>query len=364
MKFHSHSFRKYPRNTQNSELLPHLIIRIYQFAYKDRITNPLKKFFELENNALNSVLQHPNIAITLRRDEYLRKILLPIYTSNPIARKYLFEDFPDINNLTGSFSYSLNFYLNNSTKTTELYYANIYNVYSGFLSLDTGRIERFYKKIEEITPDNTHHPRIAGIYFACKYMYKALIKNEKTESLNKQIRNHLNFLRNSNDYKYGTFESAFYTALIITGKYDELHTYLREDEVLLSKRSVNPRNEVRIYRLFSKFLSGNRISLSDIIEIDQILSQLNPLNSYIPQIAGQLLKSSHYLNSNDINRAYEFFRNSTELSSLAGYRIIEVKLMKNLSQVLLQLGEKVKSEECNNFAMGLIEKTGFQYDIL
>jgi len=357
-------FQKIEKKYANHELLPHLINRLYQFVYKDRILSPLKKFFDLNHHTLDAVLQYPIIATTLRKDDYLRKILLPIYSKNPQARKYLFEDFPDTNNLCGSFSISLNHYASHCTNPEEVIYANIYNVYAGFLALDAGRVERYYKQIENIVPSINHNPSVIGQLFACRCMYKILLKKEDPKSTIDQATVYLKKIKSLKGYKYDSFESYFFNALILTGQFDPLAQVIKKDKTGEAKLSTPIANEIQIYRLFSKLISGNKIDLSDIIEIDLILSQLNPMNSYAPQILGQLLKASHYLNSNEITKAYECFRNSTELSNLAGYKIAEVKLMKNLSNVLLQLGEKAKSIECNNFAEGLTKKTGFDYNML
>ncbi len=357
-------FKSIEKKYANHELLPHLIIRLYQFAYKDRIIEPLKKIFDLNSNTINTVLAYPNLAITLRKDEYLRKILLPIYIKNITARKYLFEDFPDINNITGSFTFSLNHYLNNCTNNEEKLYAAIYNIYAGFLALDDGRVERFFKQMGEFIPSKNLNQSIVGRWFACKCMYHILLKNKEPESVINQALEYRKGLQTLKDYRYGSFELPFYNALIITNQHNSLVELTKADELVEIKQSTPLNREMRIYRLYSKLATENPIELKDVIEIDLILSQLNPMNSYILQIMGQLLKANFYLNTNEMTKAYEYFRNATELSNLAGYKIIEVKLMKRLSKVLLQLGEKNKSIECNNFAESLTQKTRFNYNTL
>jgi hypothetical protein len=357
-------FKTVAKKYANHELLPYLIIRLYQYAYKDRIVNPLKKFFELDHNTLNYVFRFPEIAITLRKDDYLRKILLPIYSKNPRVRKYLFEEFPDINNITNSFSVNLTYYLNNGSTPEEKLYANIYNVYAGFLALDEGRVKRFFSEIDKVNPSTDLDPRIIGKMFACKIMYCILLKQEDPKGVINQALKYLDKLRSNNDYKYGLFEIPFYNALIATNQHQTLTAISKADELSENKNSNHTSIELRIYKFYCSMITGKQINLKDILEIDLILSELNPLDSYIFQITGQLLKASYYMNCNEITMAYDSFRNATELSNLAGYRLVEVKLMKNLSRLLLQLGENKKSLECNNFAEGLTKKTGFDYNLL
>lgn len=356
-------FKRIAKKYDGHELLPQLITRLYQFAYKGRVLNPMMHFFDLNIKTLNAVLSSPRIAITLRKDEYMRKHLLPIYASTPIARKYFFEDYPDFNNITGTFSTSLEYYYKHYETTEDENISLILNIYSGFLSLDEGRIERFFTQLNDFKPNINYPSNIMGIWFACKLLYVRLLKGKNTNSLIDETIGFLHKLRSSKTYKYGAFESYFYNALIITNQYSTLTKFISDDEV--NEKVVLGRNnkELKLYKYFSMLSSGKSITLKDIIEIDLILSQLNPMDSYMNQILGQVIKSSFYFKSNEMSKAYESFRNATELSNLAGFRIIEVKLMKNLSTALLKLGENTKSFECNKFAEQLTKKTGFNYEL-
>lgn len=357
-------FKNIEKRYAEHELLSQLTTRLFQFAYKERVIDPLKNFFNLKATTLSSVLSSPKIATTLRKDEYLRKILLPIYSQNLVARKYLFEDFPDINNLTGSFSISLEYFLKNSTNPNDLFAAYIQNVYAGFLALDEGKIERYYSQMNDHTPNDNTNASIAGKWFACRLLYNKVLKNNSAEDEIKGAISFLKKLRLSKDYKYGSFESSLYPALIITNQHKILDKLTTDDVAFEQKQHKALNNELKLYRYFTKLISGSKIDLKDIIEIDLILSQLNPMDSYMHQILGQVVKAIFYMNNNEMTKAYECYRSSTELSNLAGYRIIEVKLMKNLSNALLKLGEKSKSIECRNFAERLTQKTGFNFERL
>jgi len=355
-------FKNVARIYAEHELLPQLITRLYQFAYKERMLKPLRSFFDLSDDTLSSVLSNPRIAIALRKDEYMRKNLLPIYASNPAARKYFFEDYPDFNNLTGSFSISLDYYYKHYETAEDENIAFVFSIYSGFLSLDEGKIERFFAQMNEFKPNSDYSPTIVGIWYACKLLYIKFIKNEDVDNALAEAIDFLKKLRSSNTYKFGSFESHFYTALVIANQYGVLAKLTSEDEII-EKKGLGVTKELKLFRYYSWLNSGKQLDLKDIVEIDLILSQLNPMNSYIYQILGQVLKALYYFSNNEMTKAYESFRNSTELSNLAGYRIIEVKLLKNLSNALLKLGEKSKSIECSNFAMHLTQKTGFNYEL-
>lgn len=348
----------------NSELLGHIITRLYQFAYKSRLLKPLISFFDLNESTLKEVLSTPQIAITLRKDEYLRKHLLPVYASNPLARQYFYVDFPDINNITGTFSTSVDYYLKHFDTDEEEINAYILHLYSAILSLDEGKIERFYDILKDFKPTKNFSPSIIGKWYASKYIYHYLLKNET--SIKNIIKEALDFLKNrrkSIDYKYGDFESTFYCSLILANQHQTLTELVRQDSLIVNSNTDGTSNAFKLFHHTSNLLSGKQLELCDIIEIDQILSQQNPLDSHLNKILGLTLKSVFYLNNNEMASAYNSFRNATELSNLAGLKIIEVKLMKNLANVLLRLGEKTKSIECNSLAEQLIYKTGFKYEL-
>lgn len=356
-------FKEIEKRYSGSELLPNIITKLYQFAYKGRILKPLINFFDLKESTLKAVLSSPCIAITIRKDEYLRKHLLPIYASIPIARKYFYKDFPDFNNIVGSFSASVDYYIKHFDTDEEEINGCILHLYSAMLSLDEGKIERFYNRLKDFKPDKTFNPGLVGKWFACKHIYLYILKSEESQKTLNEAMAFLNTIRELKEYKYGQFESTFYCALIITNQFQTLSNLIKKDALRESEKISNLNNELKLFFHTNNLISGKRLELCNIIEIDQILSQLNPLDSHLNKILGLTLKAAFYLNNNEMANAYSCFRNATELSSLAGFKIIEVKLMKNLANVLLRLGEKNKSAECNNFAEQLIYKTGFKYEL-
>ncbi len=347
----------------DSEILSHIIIRLYQFAYKGRILKPLINFFDLKESTLRVVLSSPQLAISLRKDEYLRKHLLPIYASIPVARKYFYEDFPDFNNIASSFSASIDYYLKHYDTEEEEINGCILNLYSAILSIDEGKIKRFYNRLKDFKPNKTFNPNIMGKWFASKYIYHYMLKNETSQKTLNEALAFLKAFRESKNYRYGQFESTFYCALIITNQFQTLSKLVKQDAIIESNRSSEVNNEYKLFLHISNVSSGKRLGLKDIIGIDQILSQLNPLDSHLNMILGLTLKATFYLNNNEMANAYSSFRNATELSNLAGLKLVEVKLMKNLASVLLRLGEKTKSAECGSFAEQLIYKTGFKYEL-
>lgn len=356
--------KKIEKQYSGNEILISLIIRIFQFAYKDRVVEPLKKIFDLKRETVEGILSNPTIATTLRRDEYMRKILIPIYVKIPEVKKYLFETYPDYNNLLGSFTFCLTQFLNTSINPNDKLHANTLHTYAGFLSMDIGRIDRYYRQIESYTPKLEDHPNSIGRWFACKCMYSFLIdKTDPSHIINEALNYHkkLESLKNGQVYQ---FDNAFYPALIITNQFEVLENLTSNKTDLEENHQETKIKSLKLYNYLSKLSSGNQLTTNDTLDIERILSQLNPTDSFHPRILGLVLKASYYLNSNDIEKAYECFRYATELSNIAGYKIVEVKLLKNLSVVLSNLGEKTKSIECNKFAESLAEKTGFTFEIL
>ncbi|MHC1702296.1 MAG: hypothetical protein AB9846_00180 [Tenuifilaceae bacterium] len=357
-------FSKIEKQYAGSEILPSLIVRIFQFAYKDRIVEPLKNFFNLKEETLEGVLAKPTIAITLRRDEFMKKILIPIYTKIPIARIYFFETFPDLNNLLGSFTFFLKHYPLNTKNLTDKIYIQILNTYAGFLSMDSGSVERNIKLINSYCPSIEDNPEMVGRWFACMCLHNKLVINSDPLKLIANAFEHLEKLKEINPESAEKFENAFYPALIIINHFHIIEKQISAENNCISEMQHVSKGESIIYYYLCKLSHGRQIDSNDILHIERSLSLINPTNSYFQRILGLVLKSSFYLNNNDIAKANDSFRNAIEISNLAGYKLIEVKLLKNLSVALLNLGEKTKSIECNKFAESLAEKTGFNFDLL
>lgn len=354
-------FKKIGKLYGNHELLAQLIIRLFQFAYKDRTIKPLEKFFTLDDKIIKTILSNPKLAITFRKDEFLRKKLLPIYCNDTNSRQYFFENFPDINNIAGSFANSLNVILQNSYNPDDNYIAHILNTYSGFLSLNEGKIRNSFPKISNIVPDFQINSTISGIWFACNLLNSIFFNGDTGEKVLEEAILYQKQLYSYKHAKLGSFETPLCISLVLLNRFTELERFITiEKDYSKSTRS----NNLLLFNLICKLHNGKNIEIKDIIEIDLVLSQPNPLDSHIPKIIGQVLKSTYYLKSNELEHAYNSYKSSIELSNLAGYSIIEVKLLKTLSRALLKLGENTKSIECNNFAFNTINKTGFQYELL
>lgn len=357
-------FKKVEKQFAKTEVLYSLIIGLFQFAYKDRVYEPLKRFFELSEETLDGVLSKPTIAITLRRDEYMRNLLVPIYLKIPVARKYFFESFLDLNNLVGSFTLFLKEYPTETKNDLEKIHVNILNVYAGFLNMDFGRIERFIKPLINFAPSPKHDPLIAGRWFACMSMYYRLIKDvDPKPMVDLAYDYYLAIKLKGNDFT-SKFENAFFPALVIINQIKLIEHFNSDNADRKKKLELTIDNQVSIYRYLCKVNRGDQLDSNDIFRIDSLLSKTNPTDSYHQRILGLVLESSFYLNNKDIAKAYDNIKNAIELSNRAGYKIIEVKLLKTLANVLNSLGEKTKSNECNKFAESLIDKTEFKYEIL
>jgi tetratricopeptide (TPR) repeat protein len=86
--------------------------------------------------------------------------------------------------------------------------------------------------------------------------------------------------------------------------------------------------------------------------------------SYHATIIGKSFLAIYYLSIGNLEKAYELYQKAIEISNLAGYTIFEVKLLKNLSKVLISIGEKEKASECDAFVLSLAEKSNVDFEMI
>ena len=100
------------------------------------------------------------------------------------------------------------------------------------------------------------------------------------------------------------------------------------------------------------------------LELQTYMSEMPQWNSYIPLIVGNSWHAMYSLSLGKVERAYELIQKCIEISNLAGYLVFEVRMLKTLNSLLLSLGEPKKAHDCEDFAKGLVNKTGIDFDLL
>jgi len=99
-------------------------------------------------------------------------------------------------------------------------------------------------------------------------------------------------------------------------------------------------------------------------ELQNLLGETPQWISYQTYIIAKSFLAMYYLKKGMMNKAYELYRKSVEISNLAGYKIFEVKLLKNLSLVLDSIGEESMAKDCDTFVKSLAEDSNVDCKLL
>lgn len=351
-------FRFVEQKFKNHEYLASIINTIYQLIYKERAFEPLMHLFELDEDTLGRVFASPSIAITLRGDDYMRSILLPHYAKSPRGRKYLTEMNKDISCLATRFQYNLTLYLKHCRISREKLFANSLLAYSGFLSMDSVRIEKHYgsiRKVELLVDDD---PEVAGFVYACRFLHKVIVEGGSPEAIVHRAVSHCEGLSTARNEAEVRFIEAFLPMLLFTDPAEYAGQFICSRSAVFEWQSGR-QGKLWLYELYQHSRLGKEVDFAALRTIEKVYFSLNPLDNYQTLILGEVARSGYFVKQNNIPMAYQCFRNALEYSSIAGYKFIEVKLMKRLSAMLRRMGETQKADEFLGLASSLTEKTGF-----
>lgn len=353
-------FKWINENLKEYELLSTIVGMLFKFAYRDRIIEPLKDFFNLDANTLELVMSTPAIPTAIRSDNYMRNQLIPIYSQQAVARKFLIEDNIDINHLVDSYTFILKHYLQNSKIDSEKSFANSLLAFSGFISLDIPLAIKHYNSIKIVVPKHNTPPLLAGIWYSCMIIFEIFMGSGKSDKCIEDASKFYSALPNIPSK--ADFSEVLIPILIITKQFDKYSNFIynTDDFCKFDHRTAMNFLFTKYYQLT---IENRQITSDDSSTIEKIYSNLNPLRSYIGIILGENLRASYFLQNNNLEYTNNCLRNAIELSSIAGYKLVEASLLKNLSNTLYKFGEDKKAVECLGYVDSLWKLSGFQTEL-
>jgi hypothetical protein len=359
-------FRRIEKEYANSYLLPSLTILAFQLAYRDRNTEALTPFFSLSRETLEKVFKTFDIQMVLRKDEFMRRKLFPSFFKNETAQKFLLENFVDLDAITGSFILNIESYNKNKFDAKANFIASNLLALSGVLMLNTKYLKNNSSTFNISKPTQNSWPLVLGIWFSNRLFASYFNLFGSFENVASDLENFTNsqyIAYNSNERS--EFELGLAYGLILTKKFELLVnrlSYLIKDDGYENLTPVQ--KALQVFLFFGNWRITNTLSTNNAIRIENNLNQFPPWCSFHPLIIGRSVLSIHYLQASNAEKAYISFRKATEISNISGYKLYEVKLLKNLSEVLVKLSESRKAQECEDFAKSLIIDTPIDYGIL
>ncbi len=352
-------FKKLEHDFQKFPMLPELICILFEIAYQEENIETLKPFFELSDRTLWLIFKMPTIPLIIRSNEKMRTALIPFWASQPKARMYLFEGTVDINGLVTSSRYLIYNYLKNSNEEKDIFYSKTLLCASAYLNLDLSWRTKFSQEFPYTYPDQSVSLLIQGLWFSCKLLTVYFEENESIEPILGDLKS---FTRNNHsslsESERNEFDFGLTLGLIITKQFDTIILRLeRFQRIPHGSLVVGLGKILKVFFEMAKWQKSTRFDPVIMQSVDTYLSGLPFWNSYQTIIVGKSWQALYFLTLGDAFRAQEYMRKSLEISSIAGYKIFEVKILKQLALILSTLGEFEKATEIEGLARSMTDSS-------
>ncbi len=359
-------FKKIDSQYADTSIHPHLLNLLFELAYKQKKIDVLKNFFNLPLASLEQVFTFPSIHQALTKDDLMRRELVPYFANNPIARNLLFEKSININTIANSSRLLLFNYLQSCERERDFFLGKILLNISNSYGFDFNWIDNFAKELPaDKLPENTP-PIIAGLWFSCNFCAIQIKDNSKLKGLLANI----STFTNKHSSKWTTldkynFELGLVFGLIVTKQYS--YMLERLSTIISSNESGYLTQEEKALSIYFEFAKWECKKSFDDITAQRVLQHLTDIPSWISYqttIMGRAVLAMYYFTRGQIDKAYEQYRKSVEISNIAGYTVFEVKLLVSLAKILVSIGEDERAQECITFSRSLANKTDIFFETL
>lgn len=349
----------------NSQHLPYLISLLFEMSYKDHNIDALSSFFSLNEDTIKNALKLPSIALCLRRDDYMRRELIPKYATNKLARKYLFESAVDINSITKSYKYTLEAYNKASDNAKSTFFANTLITLSNYLSLEIKDENNPVDILSFSNPPAGISPFVAGLWFSVMIINDYYHNKSQYPTIIKQTNEYIQVHPESTNFEVkADFELGLAIGIIISKRYsDGLQRLDYISNRIENEDFSSTEKALYIHLEFFRWRTTSVFNHQVMNRVKGYIRELPIWNSYYTLILAKAWLALHLINSGNLPKALEMYQKAVEISNLSGYLVYEVKLLKNLIPILEKLGESNRAIECKSLAMSIIDKTGVDFNL-
>ncbi len=357
-------FKQVEKQYSNTEITRELIAVLFNLAYKKGQTEVLKAFFTLSEPTLKHAFANNEILHTINSNEQIRRELIPHFASNVAARKYLFEQFTDLNSLALASRLLAMSYLQHSNLDTEQLLAKTHLSLSDAYRLDFKWTDTFASKIEHKPPHKEFNAFTKGSWFTCKLLDSYICKKNNVLDILSEISSYTNenetTLSNRDE-----FELALVFGMLFSRQYKpeqkRLEHYMGER---LAKPETPEENALTIYHAYSKWRATGEFDHTLMGKIEVILSNIPQWIQLQTVIIAKSFLAMYWFSNGNMDYAYSLYRHAVEVSSFAGYKVFEVKLLKNLSATLTTIGEHENADRCNQFVQSIAESCNIDFNLI
>ena len=131
------------------------------------------------------------------------------------------------------------------------------------------------------------------------------------------------------------------------------------------EKSATPEEKaLTIYLEYTRWRNTYQFDIDKMKEVEHQLLDLPEWISHQTYILGTSWLAMFYLFQGNLEKAHYLYQNAIEMSNIAGYKVLEMKLLKNLSQILNSLGENERALECDELVKSLSAQSNVDFSLL
>jgi NACHT domain. len=363
-------FEKIDNNYTNIETKAQLISLLFNEAYKSRNHGALILFFNLNYETLKAAIAQGQIGQALRNDKYMQNQLIPEFAKNPTAQELLFENNIDMDYLNISFKNMLKEYLKYKADREARIFGNSLLALSSIFQLDRPTATLYINEIKKLNPRIGDKPTNIAHWLGSQMLYsyftEGTIKKELLDSIPtfQKIAHKVN----SSYAIWGKaeFEREIALTLLIAKEYSLAEEIINSGNKYFacfkeeSNTSVPP--ECIIIQSIAEWGQTKQLSIETAMQIENLLESVQGPNSITPKVLSSAVIGTFYFYQNKSDKFNSYFQSALELVALNQNKMWEVILLKMLASLLHLLGETRSAEQCEIYAKGLVENSGFLFE--
>lgn len=358
-------FKLIEKHYKNSDLLGSLIVLLYNLTYKMGLTSVLKQIFSLSDHTLKQVFADNTMLQIINSNEQTKSELIPYYVTEPTAQKYLFEQFNDLNSIASSSRLLPICYLKQSKEETGRLFAKTLLSLSDAYRLDFKWTIDFIQETKNDAPHTGFNAFTKGAWFSCMLMANYVDKSDSLSNVVDKINSFTKVHFSNSIANRPVFELGLILGMLFTKQYQ--HVYKRLEEYL-GDRLENPQtaeeHALVIYCIYAKWKSTGEFEHDRMQKIEGYLIKIPEWIQMQTVIIAKGLMSVYLFTVGNMEVAYTLYRDAVELSNFAGYKIFEIKLLKELSDTLATIGEHENAERCHQFIQSIAESCNIDFRLI
>ena len=349
-----------------SIILPELLTMLFGIAYKSKQIQVLKQFFSLSDTTLSNFFKFSSIQKIIASDELVAKELIPFYLENPKARKYLVETNTNLNTIVCCTKQYIENYQSFQDSSIELLIGKTLEFCTKTYELNFSWINEFNSSFTIKYPPISTSPRIAGLWFQCRIVanyFTVGIVDKEIESNIQEFKNLNSTTWDKNDYNEFTLSIIF--GFLLAKRYDLAYKIIESTYSPTPEKSATPEEKaLTIYLEYTRWRNTYQFDIDKMKEVEHQLLDLPEWISHQTYILGTSWLAMFYLFQGNLEKAHYLYQNAIEMSNIAGYKVLEMKLLKNLSQILNSLGENERALECDELVKSLSAQSNVDFSLL